>query len=617
MKKRASIIVMFLILAAVSAYFTISRSLSKEIRHIVLISIDTCRADYFSCYGYPKNTTPNIDAFAGSATRFENTISPIPITLPAHSSMLTGMIPPAHGVHNNIGFQLAPSNLTLAEILKTNGFDTAAIVSASVMEKQFGLNQGFDLYYDRFKRADYNKNIHGNERKADATTRLALDWLDRKKDGRFFLFLHYYDPHIDYSPPEPYASEFSDNPYAGEIAFTDHCIGQVIEKLKELDLFDSTLIIITGDHGEMLGEHGEDTHAYFIYESAIKVPLLVKLPGQTEAGVMSPPVGIVDLVPTLCSLLEIDIPAQIQGQDISTMLRGEIPAGYERFLYSECGTAQELGASGLMAVSTERWKYIQAPRPELYDIAADPQEQFNLINENQQRARILEDKLLVILENSVRKEQDSQIELDAETIKRLESLGYVAGKSNGEISFNQDQPDPKDYIRVYNEFHRARRLFENKEYAAAKKILYDIIPEHPTYYRIYLVLGDIAMHQQQFDQAILHYRDARMINPAKPNDPLTCNLLAWLQATRPTLMARDVDEAVLLAKRVCSQSNYTDPNLLDTLAVAYAAAGDFANAIETARKAQDMARSVNDTLLSGRIEARLKLFEQSKPYIEE
>ena len=714
MKKRTQIIVAVLFLTGGIAYFFIAGNRTPEIRNIVLISIDTCRADYLSCYGYPRETTPHIDAFARAATRFENTISPIPITLPAHSSMLTGTIPPFHGVHNNIGYKLAPASQTLPEILKQNGFNTAAIISTFVLDKKFGMAQGFDTYDDTF--TDAHHNMFGNERKGDETTQVALDWLDKNKDNKSFLFLHYYDPHIDYAPPEPFASKFPDSLYAGEIAFTDHCIGRVIQRLKDLEMYDSTLLIITGDHGEMLGEHGEEEHTYFIYEAAIKVPLIVKVPGQKKAATVTHPVGLVDIVPTICAMLDIDIPSRIQGQDITSLLQGKVPDTYERYIYSESQTPTYFGASSLMAISTGKWKYIQATRPELYDLTTDPGEEHNLVGEEPHRARILEDKLREVLEQSVRKDPDSQLDLDAKSIKRLESLGYVAGKSEGEIAFDKTKDDPKDLIHVFVQFQKAMVLIENEELEKAKKILYALIPQCPEYYETYVRLCDIETRMGNFGQAVLHceklvelrpndpsylaelagllfengeykravkygleavkkgpdnvgahvnlalafekegeidhavdaYLKALQLSPnnvkicnklaglfsakgefdrsvvyyrrsikTNPNQLQILNELAWLQATRPALPSRNVGEAVMLAERLCKLTDYKHPNALDTLAVAYAAAEDFPKAIETARKAFEIATAMNNTKLAQKIAGQLKLFKQSKPYIEE
>jgi arylsulfatase A-like enzyme len=453
------LLLLLIALAAGIAFFVVlfygrHREDTPEVRHVILISIDTCRADYLSCYGYPRPTTPNIDQFAREGILFENVISPIPVTLPAHSSMLTGTIPPYHGVHNNINYKLAESNLTLPEILKSHGFNTAAIVSAYVLDSQFGLSQGFDYYHDEFVKIQ--RNIFGSERMGNETTRFALEWLDQNQDQKFFLFLHYYDPHYKYNPPEPFAK---DNPYAGEIAFVDHCIGQVIEKLKKLNLYDSSLIVITGDHGEMLGEHGEEEHTYFIYQSAIKVPLIFKLPGQTKTGKTEYLAGLIDVVPTICGLLGIETPAQVQGEDLSPCLGQKQPPNQERHLYCESLIPTRFKANSLLGVVADGWKFIQTTRPELYDLTEDPAETKNLIDKQPQRARFLQEHLKQMLEQAVRKANpDSKLNLDPQAIKRLQSLGYVAGGINEDFRFDQSRDDPKDLINYHVSFQKAAEL---------------------------------------------------------------------------------------------------------------------------------------------------------------
>ncbi len=278
---RHPLLVLALVVVIGLGWFLLKSSFfPKEIRNVVLISIDTCRADYLSCYGYSRKTTPNIDAVAAEAVLFNHAVAPVPLTLPSHGSMLTGTIPPYHGVHHNIDYRLDESNVTLAEILKQNGFTTGAVISSFVLNAQFGFAQGFDTYNDHFVQP--MSSFYGNERRADEASRVAEQWLAEHQDEPFFLFLHYYDPHDAYRPPEPFAATFKDNLYAGEIAYVDHCINQVIEKLKKLGLYDSTLIIITSDHGEGLDEHFEKTHGYFNYHSTMRVPLIIKVPGGVE-----------------------------------------------------------------------------------------------------------------------------------------------------------------------------------------------------------------------------------------------------------------------------------------------------------------------------------------------
>jgi arylsulfatase A-like enzyme len=284
----------------------------RQPKNVVIISIDTCRADLLGCYGYPRNISPNIDKVAKDGILFENTFTPIATTLPAHSSMFTGTIPPYHGIHDNDGYVLDESAVTLAEMLKQNGFNTSAFVSAFVLDSQFGLDQGFDLYDDNFGKTHNSMGI--NERLGGETNARALDWLDKNHKEKFFLFLHYFDPHFTYNAPPPFESNmrkaFKDFKlqldqtqkeylelviqYAAEISYTDYCIGKVIEKLKSLDLYDSTLLIITADHGESLHEHGEKSHAYFAYQSTIAVPLVFKLPGGPKAMRITDNVGLAE-----------------------------------------------------------------------------------------------------------------------------------------------------------------------------------------------------------------------------------------------------------------------------------------------------------------------------------
>jgi arylsulfatase A-like enzyme len=567
------------VLAGVLWFFRRSLSAHKDIRNVVLISIDTCRADHLSCYGYSENTTPNIDTFASEATVFENTISPVPITLPAHSSMLTGTIPPYHGVHYNIGYQLDQSNVTLAEILKQNGFTTGGIISALVLDSAFGIDQGFDTYNERFEE---ERKTSGDisERIGAETSRFALTWLQQHKDEKFFLFLHYFDPHADYVPPEPFASKFTHNPYAGEIAFTDHCIGLVLCKLKELGLYDSTLIIITGDHGEMLGEHGELSHAYFIYQSAIKVPLIFRLPGQVKPQRIKDIVGLVDITPTICSLLGIEMPSEIHGRDLSACIKGRQPKVQDRHIFCESLTATKYNGNSLLGVVTNRFKYIQTTEPELYDLVKDPHEKRNLIKKQPHKARIMQDKLAQILEQSVHKGKlDSKMNLDAESRKRLESLGYVAGDVIEDFSFDQTRDDPKDLINFHNANTRVEALICQKMFDQAKVLAEKLVRRRPHWY------GAI-------------------------------NNLAWIKATHQDPDISNPEEAVQLALRACKLTGYNRPDVLDTLAVAYAAAGRFGEAIETAAKAISLAEATNQAQLAEQIQNHLELFERGRPYYD-
>jgi arylsulfatase A-like enzyme/Tfp pilus assembly protein PilF len=501
-----------LVLLLAAVLLSCSTLTSPPLPNVILISIDTCRADYLSCYGYPKKTTPNIDALADRAVLFENVISPVPLTLPAHCSMLTGTIPPHHAVHDNYDYWLEGSNITLAEILRDNGFATAAFVSAFVLDSQFAIDQGFDTYYDHFEQqAD---QFQANERRADQTTRLALDWLDEHSRENFFLFLHYYDPHTDYDPPEPFFSKFADNLYAGEIAYTDHYIGQLLQKLKSLGIFDSSLIIITSDHGEMLAEHGEDEHGYFIYQSALKVPLIFKLPGRHRHQRVNGLVALVDIIPTVCGLLGIAPPTPLHGRDLSPHLHNRSISSEERHVYAESLYPTKYGGNSLLGLVGRRYKYIQTTRPEIYDLQTDPAESDNLIETHSQLAAALREQLRQRLEQNVRKlKANAKFAPDDETIKRLESLGYVAAPVTELFEFDRDRPDPKDLLDFYLATTKVNRLMISQNFDQAKALCEQLLPQHPDYYGLHRTLGKIAASRGNRQNAKAYMLKSLQLNP--------------------------------------------------------------------------------------------------------
>ena len=474
------------------------------IRNVVLISLDTTRADHLGCYGHTGSTTPNIDAVAAEGVLFENVVAPVPLTLPSHVSMLTGTSPPYHGVHDNLSMALRPDVPTLAEVLGNEGFATAAVVGAVVLHRIYGLDRGFDSYRDGLGGA--------SERRGDETSRLAVEWLDERGDERFFLFLHYYDPHFQYTPPEPFASRFPDDPYAGEIAFTDDCVGQVIARLKELGLYDSTLIVIVGDHGEMLGEHGEPAHGYFVYRSALAVPMILRGPGLPASRRVKSIAGIVDVTPTICSLLGVDPPSTQHGIDLSPLLDDDRHHGGDRYLYCESTTPMKYMANGLWGLVGERWKYIQTTRPELYDVRADPGEQRNMLSKHPDIAETLRDRL----EASLASEAGVGVgaDLDDETLARLRSLGYVGGAMDLDTDTNDpDAPDPKDLVDFHNRFVELQHLESAGQLDRAQAIgeaLLELRPDVPV---VIEGMCGIAIKREDYDEAVEHCSRALAIDP--------------------------------------------------------------------------------------------------------
>jgi arylsulfatase A-like enzyme/Tfp pilus assembly protein PilF len=485
---------------------------ATDVRNVVIISIDTCRADHLSCYGYSRRTSPNIDALGAEGIMFNHAVTSIPTTLPSHASMLTGTVPLYHKVRDNNNYRLAPSNVTLAEILKDNGFVTGAVIGAFVLDSQFGLEQGFDTYEDIINLTDKQFLLY-NERDAMEVTRLGSKWLEEHRGDRFFLFLHYFDPHAPYKPHKEFV--FSSFPffilakdrYDGEIAYTDHFIGQVIDKLKSLDLYDSTLIIVTGDHGEGLGEHGERAHSYFIYHSTLHVPMIMRIPGGPEGAIIQETVGLVDIVPTVCGILGIRVPANVQGKNLGPLFSGNSGAFKARSIYCESLMPTKFGLDPLFGLVSGQWKYIHTSNPELYDLKNDPHETRNLVNQHGRQAGVMQDKLRFILDSSdVTELSNSKVAINEETRKRLQSLGYLAGQRvDDEIQFEQKGSDPKVFIEFCDFAERFPRLLVLGKTVKAKKLCNEMLKKRPDMPQLYYCLGLAAVREKDLDSIIIHF----------------------------------------------------------------------------------------------------------------
>ena len=496
--------------------------------HIVLISIDTCRADHLGCYGNSPSWTPNLDALAGEGVLFENVVAPVPMTLPSHSTMLTGTIPPYHGVRDNGDYYLDDVHVTLPEILGDQGFTTGAIISAYVLDSKFGLGQGFDTYDDQFDEAMTSKRDAATsrrsvvERKGAETTEHAVAWLEQHRDEKAFLLLHYFDPHRDYEAPGRWGQRFANRPYLGEIAYTDHCIGKVIQQLKDLGIYDSTLLIVTSDHGEMMGEHGEVTHTYFIYQSAVRVPLIVKLPGQNEPRTIASLAGVVDVTPTICGLLNVEMSASVQGSDLSPQIWGRPPTDTQRPQYCESITPMKYNANPLFGLVTSRWKYIHTNRPELYDLHADAGEQKNLVDQQPQQAIAMLNQLEQLRQLEGPDPQSDRSVRDEESARRLRSLGYVGGATldntvdntvDRDFTIDPVRGDPKDLIELHNPTVQVQAHIQHKEYVRARQICEKLVSQHPGISEGHFLLAKIAMADRKYAEAVEHFSRTLAISP--------------------------------------------------------------------------------------------------------
>jgi arylsulfatase A-like enzyme len=558
----------------------------NHISHVLLISIDTCRGDHFGCYGYSRNATPNIDALAEESTLFNHAVSPVPQTLPAHCSMLTGTTPLFHNVHSNENYKLHDSNITLAEILSENGFATAAVIGSFVLNRMFGLHQGFSLYDDEIAEDRREGGFH-EERYADDVTDRGIRWLDDHGDKKFFLFLHYYDPHTPYRNHEQH--EFHAVPqlslpvdrYDSEIAFTDYHIGRVLDKLKKMKRYDSTLIVLTADHGESLGDHGENDHAYFVYHSTIHVPLIIKVPGQTKKNIVHEPAGLVDILPTICGFLNLTPPANIQGYNLSGLWKNAQPDQQERSYYSESYFATKYGAAPLQALVTRQYKYIHTSRPELYDLWDDPAEGNNVFSQESELAKQYQDQLIQIIEKTDRSDLDSSFNLDDQARKQLESLGYVGGKIDMSSQAQTGNDDPKDLLDYHNQYIAFTNHYYDQEYAEAKKLLQKLITQRPQFY-----------------------------------DPLQADLTLVL-ATHENSKIRDVPIATSIGEHAVEASEYRDSYALYALSEAYGAAGRFERAIKLAKMAHKIAIDEKDIRRAKQVDNALARYMNKRPAINE
>jgi arylsulfatase A-like enzyme/predicted Zn-dependent protease len=434
--------------------------------NVLLITLDTVRADRLGCYGNSAAETPSMDRLAADGVLFERAETAAPITLPAHVSILTGTYPAYHGVRNNGVYRLGPRAVTLAEVLHSHGYKTGAVISGYPLAGRFGLSQGFDSYDDRLP-SEKIRQIGFRERRAEEVTRLGLSWLDAAASGRFFLWLHYFDPHAPYEPPSPFAERFALSPYDGEVAYTDREIGKVLDKLGSLGVMDKTLVVLVADHGEGLGQHGEATHGVFLYESTLRVPLILSLPGPLpRARRVSTPVRTIDLMPTILRLLDLPQPDELQGTSLLPLASPHPPDLLLKSLSESLLPRENYGWSELSAVRIGDWKYILAPREELYDLRTDPDERNNVAGKREGDAARMREEVHRLMQSaaSTGPSMAYRQELDETARERLRSLGYLwaPGPSPG-----RSLADPKDRVFLLSDLDAARQLYAREKFAEA------------------------------------------------------------------------------------------------------------------------------------------------------
>jgi arylsulfatase A-like enzyme/Flp pilus assembly protein TadD len=474
------------------------------VANVLLISIDTLRSDYLGAYGATFGASPRIDALAGRSVVFRHAVSSNPITLPAHTTLLTGLFPTRHEVHDNTTYRLSESHVTLAELLRPHGFRTGAILGAQVLDERFGLAQGFDEYDDDFG-GTTREEFHFVERSAKEVTERAVAFLRREADERFFLFVHYYDPHQEWNAPAEFARRFPDNGYAAEIAYTDAQLGVLLDSLEALGLADSTLVVVTADHGESLGAFGELSHAFFVYQVTQSVPLIVHVPGMRRRRDVDRVAGLVDVVPTVLAQLSLERPAYLQGRDLAPLWSDDPPPPDGRVLLAESLTPTKLDCNPLVAAIGDRWKYIDTRRPELYDLAADPHEQHDRIAEDPEIAG----RLRAAIEELVSERSDptaGRYDIDAETLAALEGLGYLGTRVDDRLAIDESRDDPKDCIELFNDWSGVVGAARKEDWQKAREFARKVIAKRPGMADVYRYLGIIASGEEKWAEAASHYR---------------------------------------------------------------------------------------------------------------
>lgn len=512
--------------------------------NLVVVTIDTLRPDHLHCYGYQKIETPTIDGVARSGVLFEDAVTQTPLTPPSHASIFTGLYPTKHQVRNTGGFILPASSKTLATILQQQGWDTAAFVSSAVLKKLFGFGQGFAVYDDQMPKPAGNSRdfLADPERPAADTADRALRWLDGQSGKPYMLWVHLYDPHMPYHPPEPFRQEYRQRPYDGEIAYADHELGRLIDAVRKKSA--QTLIAILSDHGESLGEHGEYSHGVFLYDATLRIAFMISGPGVPAGVRVKQQARAVDFLPTVLDLMGGKPAEAVDGASLVPSFSGkEVPTAisYGETLYPKIN----MGWSELRAIRTNSWKYIRAPKPELYDLIKDPAEKTNVIQSNAPEVQKLEAQLNAIASAS---EKVQTTALDQRTMDQLKSLGYVSGNASVSYDLTGKGIDPKNRVGVLKLLETAEdpdshtpeakrielleqalredptnpdlyyqlggKLEKNGRHAEAMKLYYAALGKGIESARLHSRIADLFVRSGKKDQAIPEYEKAVQMNPS-------------------------------------------------------------------------------------------------------
>lgn len=503
--------VVFVMLPAWSAAQTPPKRSVPPHPNVVLITLDTTRADRMGFLGSDRGLTPNLDALARVATVFTRAYAQVPLTTPSHATILTGTYPQFNHV-NYMGDPLGKGLPFLPEIFHRNGYKTAAFVGALVLDPTKlapGFDRGFDRYDAGFhRRRPGEDNYHSLERRGEEVVSRAVAWLSKHPTGPFFLWVHLYDPHDPYTPPEPYQSRYKTEPYDGEIAYTDAVVGKLLKELRERNLFDGCLIAVMADHGEGFGEHGEQHHGIFLYDETIHVPLLFKVPRQSTGSRMETRVGLVDVAPSILQAARLPVPSVMQGQALLPSVTPgksgpQSASNSQGAVYSESGYGHlSFGWSMLKAWRTGNYLYVDAPERELYDQSADPLAAHNLASSSKAVVETIAAQMTEFRRKTAA-ESTEKTQLTTEQTENLHALGYMGSDAAASNDSNADTgPDPKQRIANANQFYEALIQTEKGRYEEAVPLLEELLAKEPHTLSAYLLLGRAYVALKEYQKAI-------------------------------------------------------------------------------------------------------------------
>jgi tetratricopeptide (TPR) repeat protein len=480
---------------------------------IVLISIDTLRADRLPAYGYTRVQTPALDALAADGVVFERAYSHSPQTLPAHASILTGRLPFEHGVRDNVGYALAENERTLAELLRNRGFSTGAAVSSYVLRPDTGIAQGFASYDAELPASAPESSVGAVQRDGGRTFEAAERWLASQDGQRLFLFLHLYEPHKPYAPPERFARY---DAYDGEIAYADEIVGRFVQTLKKRDLYHGATIIVLSDHGEGLGDHGEQEHGLFLYDESVRVPLIVKQPDSIGAGRrITSPVQHIDIVPTVLDFVRAPVPGDLRGRSLRDVLESSDATLPEEGIYAEAFYSRlHFGWSELYSLTDARYRYIKAPREELYDLQQDPREQQNLAADREQSVTAMRGAIERFVAGRPLQAPDAVSAADEE---RFAALGYIGSTRATTDADATALADPKDMRHVLEDYRAAVELASSRRFGEAIAGLRRIVAKEPGMVDVWQQMGMLLLRTGRTEEAVAAYRKVVELRPGDPH----------------------------------------------------------------------------------------------------